>query len=74
MKQKPNKQVNNTNTNNINIPTWNKDKKKFVKKGKVFQCMSLKKGDVTKLAKALSVNSEGFKKDVCARIESKIKK
>ena len=74
IKHKPNKKINNGKTNNITLPVWNKEKKKFIQKNKVFQCMSLKKGDVTKLAKALNVNSDGFKKDVCERIESKIKK
>ena len=74
IKQKPNVKENNGKTNNINIPVWNKDKKKFIQKGKVFQCMSLKKDQVTKMAKSLSVNSEGFKKDVCSRIEKKIKR
>lgn len=68
-----NKNVNNGKINNVNIPVWNTSKKKFIQKGKVFKCMSLKKGDVTKLAKALNVNPDGFKKDICARIELKIK-
>jgi hypothetical protein len=56
-----------------NLPVWNEDKKKYVKQGKIFQCMSLKKEEITKLAKQLNVSSEGFKKDVCVRIENKIK-
>ena len=69
-------QLNNNDENgkNINLPIWNRGKKKFMRQTKVFQCMSLKKGELKKLAKAVNVNPEGFKKDVCIRIESKIKK
>ena len=73
-KEKKKKEISKTKNNNVNLPVWNKDKKKFTQKGKVFQCMSLSKTGVAKLAKSLQVNSDGFKKDVCARIESKIKK
>jgi len=67
------KKINTKPNNIVNLPVWNRNKKKFTQKGKVFHCMSLSKSGVTKLAKSLKVNPDGFKKDVCARIESKIK-
>ena len=64
----------NNNPNNINIPVWNKNKQKYIQKGKIFDCMKLKKPDLVKLAKKVDVNPDGFKKELCSRIILKLKK
>lgn len=65
---------NNSPKNNVNIPVYNKDKNKFYRKGKVFNCMLLNKKELSALAIKLDINDKGFKKDVCQRINDKLKK
>ena len=70
-------QVNKTkqkNVSNISIPTWNTSKKKFIKNGKVFNCMLMNKKEVSALAVKLDINDNGFKKEVCERINQKLNK
>lgn len=60
------------NINNVNIPIWNKDKKKFLQKDTVFSCMRLSKNEISKLAEQLDLNPNGFKASVCDRIMTKL--
>lgn len=61
------------NTTNVKIPVWNSNKKKFYTNDKVFNCMTLTKDRLKQLATKLNINPDGFKKDVCERINKKIK-
>lgn len=67
------KSKNKNNGGNINIPTYDSKKRKLVNsKGKVFNCILMKKDIIEKIAKKLQVNPDGFKKDICERITKKI--
>lgn len=57
-----------------NVPVWNSTKKKYLMNGKKFNCMKLSKPKLRALAVKLDVNPNGFKIEVCDRIEKKIKK
>ena len=71
--KKPTSDTNIDKIENKNNLVWNTTKKKILKKGKIFNCMRLSKDGVKKLAKSLNVNPDGFKQDVCDRIEKKIR-
>jgi hypothetical protein len=53
---------------------WNKNKKKYMMSGRVFNCEVLKKEELVRIAQKLDINDSGTKKDLCNKIHATIKK